>query len=78
MQQIKIFKGVESDLADLESRVNAWLKQSGARVLNMFGNIAPQSYSSAAQHGHGGGSVGLGKSFAPSDVLVVIVHEAQD
>lgn len=68
MQQIKIFKGIESELGDLETRVNAWIKQSSARVLNVFGNIAPQSETHASH--------GLSKAYTPSDVLLVIVYEA--
>lgn len=74
MQRIKIFKGLESDLAGLENEVNQWLAESGARVLNMFGNIAPQSLASGASEK----SVGtyITKSpFAPSDVLLVILYE---
>lgn len=68
MQQIKIFKGIETDLSDLENRVNAWIRQSGARVLQTVGNIAPQSLTES--HGPG-----LSKSYTPSDVLIVIVYE---
>lgn len=68
MHQIKIFKGIESELTELESRVNAWLKQSGARVVQTVGNIAPQSGTSS-------GGATLGKSYTPSDVLIVIVYE---
>ena len=31
MQQIKLFKGIENDLAALEAEVNTWLVESGAR-----------------------------------------------
>jgi len=68
MQQIKIFKGIESELADLESRINGWLRQSGASVLHTFGNIAPQSLTETHRPG-------LSKSYTPSDVLIVIVYE---
>ena len=40
MQQIKIFKGVESETGALEAEVNRWLAESKARVINLFGNIA--------------------------------------
>jgi hypothetical protein len=69
MQQIKLFKGVESDLARLEQTVNDWLRESRAHVLQVTGNIAPQS---------GPPSVGGGSSqspFTPSDVLVLVVYE---
>jgi hypothetical protein len=68
MQQIKIFKGIESELGDLEARVNAWLRDSGARVVQSFGNIAPQSLTQSGQPG-------LSKSYTPSDVLIILVYE---
>ena len=43
MQQIKIFKGIENDLSTLEADINAWLVESDVDVINIFGNIAPQS-----------------------------------
>jgi len=69
MQQVKIFKGVENDLAGLEAEVNAWIRQSGARVVSLTGNIAPQSPSSRA-----GGGLTQG-TFAPSDVVLVVLYE---
>ena len=70
MQQIKIFKGIESDIVALETEVNKWLAESQAEVINMFGNIAPQTTSSELKHS------GLTKSaFAPSDVLLVILYK---
>ncbi len=69
MHQIKIFKGVEADLQTLERDVNAWLADTGAEVLQVIGNIAPQSMPKDVQ------SQGLTKgSFAPSDVLLVVVY----
>ena len=67
MQQIKIFKGMENDLASLENAVNRWLSESGAEVLHIFGNIAPQSGMADSK------STGLSHSdFPPSDVLLVV------
>lgn len=69
MQQVKLFKGVENEIGPLEKEINDWLSRSGARVISLTGNIAPQSMKS-----EGGG--GLGKSsFAPSDVLVIMLYE---
>jgi hypothetical protein len=71
MHQIKIFKGIENDLATLEAEVNTWLVESEARVVSMFGNIAPQSESAEDE------ARGLSKSdFPPSDVLLVILFES--
>jgi len=67
MQQIKIFKGIENDLASLEDEVNQWLVESAADVIHIFGNIAPQSGVADAK------SAGLSHSdFPPSDVLLVV------
>ena len=43
MQQIKIFKCLENETPTFEVQVNRWLAETGVRVLNIFGNIAPQS-----------------------------------
>jgi hypothetical protein len=68
MQQVKIFKNLESNVAELESEVNAWIRQSGVRVVSITGNIAPQSEAPKS-----GGS--LGNSFAPSDVILIVLYE---
>jgi hypothetical protein len=72
MHQIKIFKGLENDLAELEEQVNSWLAESDARILGVFGNIAPQSIPAGVT------ARGLtGGDFASSDVLLVIhYHKA--
>ena len=70
MQRVKIFKGVENELPELEQQINSWLVETGARVLHVFGNIAPQTMPADVK-GHG-----LSKSeFAPSDVLVVVLAD---
>ncbi|MEX0703716.1 MAG: hypothetical protein WD069_16585 [Planctomycetales bacterium] len=69
MRQIKIFKGVETDSGSLEAEVNDWLAETGARVIHIFGNIAPQSQGAIQ-------SSGLSNSvFAPSDILLVVLYE---
>ena len=67
MQQVRIFKSIESELVPLEKEINTWLKESGVRVVSITGNIAAQSGSPAS---HGGLS-----SFSASDVLLVILYE---
>lgn len=70
MHQIKIFKGIESELGQLESEVNAWLAEDGGRIVQMFGNIAPQTL---ATHNK---QAGLSKTdFIPSDVFLVVVYD---
>tara|TARA_B100000809_G_scaffold46347_1_gene40773 strand:- start:370 stop:573 length:204 start_codon:yes stop_codon:yes gene_type:complete len=66
MHKIKIFKNIESEIPLLEEEINEWLAESGAKVVQMTGNIAPQTPSNTGM----GGS-----SFSSSDVLVLIVYE---
>ena len=71
MQQVKLFKGVENEVAALEKEVNHWIRQSGARIVSITGNIAPQSESGGTTSGSLGGS-----QFASSDVLLIILYES--
>lgn len=70
MQQIKIFKSLEYDIDRLEKEINDWLAQSRARVLQLVGNIAPQS-----EGGSKSGGSGSGSGTNPSDVVVFILYE---
>jgi len=66
MQKVKLFKSIESELLNMEKEINDWIKTSGARVISVTGNIAPQT----------GGSSGIPLgSFSASDVLIVIMYE---
>jgi len=64
MQRIKIFKSIESEVSSLEDEINSWMTEQKVTVINIFGNIAPQSPSGP----------GMG-SFSSSDVLLVILYE---
>lgn len=70
MHQIKIFIGLESEVPVLESEVNTWLSASKARIINVFGNISPQSFPVDEK-----GVVISKSSFAPSDVLLIVHYE---
>jgi len=65
MQQIKIFKSIESELWNLETEINTWMKDESPKVINITGNIAPQT----------GGSVSTSGSFSASDVLIIVLYE---
>ena len=70
MHQIKIFKGVENELSTIEATINEWIAESGARIVQVFGNMSPQSIPADMT------SPGLsGSSFAPSDIFLVVVYE---
>ncbi|MEM1227435.1 MAG: hypothetical protein AAGJ40_17175 [Planctomycetota bacterium] len=62
VQQVKLFKGVDSELAELERQINRWIRKSGARVLSISGNIAAQPPAQS----------GMVSSFAASDVLMIV------
>jgi len=70
MQQIKIFKGMESDLDSLATEVNAWIQEAGVRVLQLTGNIAPQTQDSE----HKAQTIGR-VGHAASDVLIIVLYE---
>ena len=65
MQQVKIFKTVDTDIAEMEKQINRWMRKSGARVLSITGNIA-------SQLNEGGGPL---NSFAASDILLIVLYE---
>jgi len=66
MHQVKFFKGIETELTPLQEQVNEWLRENNAKVVNMFGNIAPQTTRSGTE-----GS----RQFLPSDIFVAVVYE---
>jgi len=70
MQQVKIFKSVETEITALEAEVNAWIRDSGVSVLSITGNIAPQSGADSSTKGL------TQSSFAPSDIVVIVLYEA--
>ena len=65
MQQVKIFKSVDSELPDMERQINRWMRKSGARVLSITGNLAKQS----------SGGQGPMSSFAAGDIMVIVLYE---
>jgi hypothetical protein len=65
MQQVKIFKSVDTEIAEMERQINRWMRKSGARVLSINGNITSQSNESNG---------GL-NSFAAGDVMIMVLYE---
>lgn len=63
MRQVKLFKGVEMDMATLESQVNQWIEKSGVEVTQITGNIAPQAHTSPGQDRMSG-----------SDVIIIVEY----
>ncbi|MBN2473717.1 MAG: hypothetical protein JXB62_03865 [Pirellulales bacterium] len=70
MQQVRIFKSLETDLPALEAEVNGWIRQSKAKIVSITGNIAPQSPTPGDTKG------GYMQSrFPPSDVVLIVLYE---
>jgi hypothetical protein len=70
VQQLKIFKGIENGLSDLEREINTWIVESQAEVLQIVGNIAPQTASPKPS------ATGLTQGdFPPSDVIVFVLYK---
>lgn len=69
MQQIKIFKGLESNLPALEKDVNDWLAVEKVRVIQMLGNLAPLS----GERNEGNSLAAY--PYVASDVLLVVLYE---
>ena len=67
MQLIKLFKSIETELRSLEDEMNSWIRETGARVISVTGNIAPQT----------GNAQPVG-SFSASDVLIIVLYEVGD
>jgi len=65
MQQVKIFKSIESELNALEQEINEWISDSGVKIVNITGNIAAQSATTGS----------LGDTFSASDVLLFVLYE---
>ncbi len=69
MQQVKIFKGVESTLPALEKEMNDWLAASGVRVQQIIGNLAAQSGQRTEDNSL------AAYPYVASDVLIVVLYE---
>jgi len=72
MYQVKIFKGVESNLSGLEKEVNTWLAETNARVVQVFGNLAPLS----GERNEGNSLAAY--PYVASDMMLVVLYEMTD
>ena len=71
MHQVKLFRGIENELPQLEAEVNAWLaEQPDLEVVRIHASLSPQSpvgENSAHSLTH--------SNFAPSDALVMVHYQ---
>ncbi len=77
MNQIKIFTGLEDATEELTRDINQWLRESGAKVLQITGNIAPQSINMTEQVTPLPGSTGPIGHRLPSDIMIVILYSEE-
>ena len=75
MHQIKIFTGLEGATEELTSEVNQWLRESRAKVVQIAGNIAPQSIGGLEHSTALPGSGGALSHPRPSDVILIFLYE---
>lgn len=68
VDQVKLFKGLESATHELEAEINAWLRDSDVEVVSISGNIAPQTLNL------GNTSKDTGRAFAPSDLFIIVQY----
>ena len=73
MRKVKLFKGIESEVDVLENEINKWISTSGANVIQIAANIAPQSIlpNTSGTLTTGGSS----QRFAPSDLFVSVLYQ---
>lgn len=64
MQQVKVFKSVDTEIPEMERQINRWMRKSGAKVISITGNLTAQTA--------GGGPM---NSFAGGDVLLIVLYE---
>lgn len=67
MQQIKIFKSVDTEIDDLEKQINRFIRKNNVRVLSISGNHS-------ASMDTGSGPL---NSFSGGDVTVIMLFEIE-
>jgi hypothetical protein len=76
VQQVKMFMGLEGETNALSDEINTWIRESGAKVLQISGNVAPQT-SGGSGLGSGLPGTSLAAGRVPSDVLVIVLYEGK-
>lgn len=70
MQKVKLFKGIETQVNEIEQEINEWIAASGAKIISITGNISPQSTPISSA----GDDTGAFR-FPPSDILLIVLYE---
>jgi hypothetical protein len=79
MQQVKFFTGLEGATEELANEINQWIRESGAKILQISGNIAPQSSSDSSSGPSlpGTGLSGSTSSRPRSDVFLIVLYSLE-
>ena len=64
MKQVKLFKGIETEMHNLEEEVNSWIESNGVNVISITGELSAPASMTPGQERMSG-----------SDLLVVVVYE---
>ena len=67
MQQIKIFKTVDTEIDDLEKQINRFIRKHNVRVLSISGNHSAAAIASS----------GPMNTFSGGDVTVIMLFEIE-
>lgn len=67
MQQVKIFKAVDTELDDLEKQINRFIRKHNVRVLSISGNHSASMDSNS----------GPMNTFSGGDVTVIMLFEIE-
>ncbi|KAA5540661.1 hypothetical protein FYK55_19905 [Roseiconus nitratireducens] len=68
MQQVKIFKSVDTETDEMEKRINRFIRKNGIRVLSINGNLSSSPTA-------GGGPL---NTFSGGDVIVFLLYEIEE
>ena len=51
MKLVKLFKGLEDEVDNLEKRINDWAESEGVKIVQVSSSIAAQSYNPSSKSG---------------------------
>ena len=71
MKFVKLFKGLESEVDNLEKLINDWAESEGVKIVQVSSSIASQSYNPSSKSG----SSLQSNISAASDILVKVLYE---
>ena len=71
MKLVKLFKGLEDEVGNLEKRINDWAESEGVKIVQVSSSISAQSYNPSSKSG----SSLQSNISAASDILVTVLYE---